>query len=205
MGMLVLCLLAANLWVLGSTKNQIYKQVNTVPAGQVVALVLGTSKQLPNGWDNHYFKCRIAAAADLYHAGKISHLLLSGDNSRPDYNEPADMRAALMEKGVPASAMTLDCAGMRTLDSVVRAREIFGLASYVIVTDDFHLPRALFLANHFGITAIGYESEPLEWGTSKKTRIREYFARVKLLLDVYLLGTEPKFLGAKQALNVAPF
>jgi SanA protein len=195
---LLLGIWVANLWVLGDTKSQIYRAIGTVPdGGPEVALVLGTSKTLPNGWGNHFFKRRIEAAAELYHAGKIKHLLLSGDHSTPDYNEPADMRDALIAKGVPISAMTLDFAGMRTLDSVVRAREIFSLKHCIIVTDDFHLPRAVFLANHFGLQATGYEAKPLAWSVSEKTRCREYLARVKGLLDVYLLGTEPKHLGQK--------
>lgn len=196
--MLLLLVGGANWWVLQDTKTQIYRELSAVPKdGPEIALVLGTSKTLENGWGNYFFKRRIDAAAELYNAGKIRHLLLSGDNSRPDYNEPADMRDALIQKGVPASAMTLDAAGMRTLDSVVRAQEIFGLTSCIIVTDDFHLPRAVFLANHFGLHATGYETKPLSWNTSTKTRLREYLARVKSLLDVYLLGTEPKHLGEK--------
>jgi SanA protein len=189
---------AANLWVLRDTRTQIHHELASVPnGGSDVALVLGTSKTLANGWGNHFFQRRMEAAAELYHAGKVSQLLLSGDHSSADYNEPADMRDALLAKGVPESAMTLDSAGMRTLDSVVRAREIFGLKSCLIVTDDFHLPRAVFLANHFGLPATGYETEPLAWNVSVKTRLREYLARVKVLLDVYLLGTEPRHLGEK--------
>ncbi len=200
--LLVLAVWAANLWVLGDTKSQIYRTISSVPeGGPEVALVLGTSKTLATGWGNHFFQRRIEAAAELYHAGKIRHLLLSGDHSTPDYNEPADMRDALIARGVPADAMTLDFAGMRTLDSIVRAREIFDLTNCIIVTDDFHLPRAVLLANHFGLRATGYETEPLAWNVSEKTRCREYLARVKLLLDVYLLGTEPRHLGPKLPIN----
>ncbi len=198
LALLALVILGANWWVLGDTKTQIYRELASVPAGgPEVALVLGTSKTLENGWGNRFFQRRMDAAAELYHAGKVRHLLLSGDHSKPDYNEPADMRDALLAKGVPATAMTLDFAGMRTLDSVVRAQEVFGLESCIIVTDDFHLPRAVFLANHFGLRATGFETEPMAWNVSTKTRTREYFARVKVLLDVYLLRTEPKHLGTK--------
>ena len=198
LALLALGILGANLWVLGDTKTQIYRDLAAVPVdGPQVALVLGTRKTLENGWGNRFFQRRMDAAAELYHAGKVRHLLLSGDHSKPDYNEPADMRDALLAKGVPASAMTLDFAGMRTLDSVVRAQEVFALDSCLIVTDDFHLPRAVFLANHFGLHATGYEAEPLAWSVSGKIRIREYLARVKVLLDVYLLRTEPMHMGAK--------
>jgi SanA protein len=107
------------------------------------------------------------------------------------------MRDALVAKGVPVGAMTLDYAGFRTLDTVVRASDVFGLRRCIFVTDDFHLSRTLYLAEHYGLDAIGYETKPLAWGVSSKTRLREYLARVKAVLDVNLLGTQPKFLGEK--------
>jgi SanA protein len=205
LGLLIAVAAGANLWVLGATQGQIFRELARLPQDSPdVALVLGTSKTLPNGWANHFFQRRMEAAAKLYHAGKVHRLLVSGDNESAHYNEPADMRDALIAKGVPVSAITLDFAGLRTLDSVVRAKEIFGLQRCLIVTDDFHLPRAIFLANHFGLAATGFETQPLDWDESAKTRLREALARVKLLLDLYLLATEPKHLGIRQELPQSP-
>ena len=113
------------------------------------------------------------------------------------------MRDALLEHGVPASALTLDYAGFRTLDSFARAKKVFGVDRLTIVTDDFHLPRAILLARHFGLDAVGYSSEavPLKW--SMKTRLREIVARGKALLDLYLLRTEPRFLGPRVTIPIS--
>ena len=190
---LVLVLLA-NGWVLAATRSQIRTSLDAVEP-KPVAVVLGTSKRVAAGRPNLYFNGRMQAAAQLFHAGKVRRLILSGDNRRPDYNEPRDMRDALVAKGLPEAALILDFAGLRTLDTVVRAKEVFGLSRCIIVTDDFHLPRALFLANHFGLEATGFQSPPLGWQASIKTHIREYLARVVLLFDLYVLGTPPKHLG----------
>ena len=200
-GLLTLCIItvaASNAWVLMKTKDRIAGSIADAPAAPV-ALVLGTGKII-HGNINRHFAIRIAAAAQLYHAGKVRHLLLSGDNGAADYNEPADMRDALLAKGVPASAITLDFAGFRTLDSIVRARDIFGVKKCIIITDDFHLPRSLYLARHFGVEATGVAGSSVSWEHSKKTRFREMLARVKMLLDLYVLRTEPKFGGKPEPL-----
>jgi len=181
-------------------RDRVHTETATVPAGSV-ALVLGTGKYIGNYLNGH-FRIRMDAAAALYHAGKVKHLLLSGDNSRPDYDEPGDMRAALVERGVPFSAMTCDYAGFRTLDSIVRAREIFGVSECVIISDDFHLARALWLADRHGIRATACHGEIIPWKRSWKSRMREWLARVRAVGDD-LLGTEPKFGGERIPLPVA--
>jgi SanA protein len=122
---------------------------------------------------------------------------LSGDNHLREYNEPAAMKSALMAEGVPESAMTLDYAGLRTLDSVVRAREVFGQSKLTIITDEFHAYRAVFLSKKHGIDAVAYCSEDIPFESSTKARMREYGARIKAMIDLYVLDAQPKFLGEK--------
>lgn len=127
---------------------------------------------------------------------------MSGDNSRKAYDEPTAMRAALDRRGVPDRAITLDYAGFRTLDSVARARSVFGQNRVTIVSDDFHVPRALFLARSQGLDAIGFTSTPVPIGLSRKTRAREVAARVRAWLDVFVFHTSPKFEGPAIALRI---
>ena len=109
------------------------------------------------------------------------------------------MRDALIEKGVPANCITLDYAGFRTLDSVIRCYKIFGQSKYTIISQQFHNERALFIANKSeGIDAIAFNAKEVNFGFHPKTFIREYFARVKCVLDIYLLHTTPKFLGKSE-------
>ncbi|XXQ69142.1 SanA/YdcF family protein [Neisseriaceae bacterium B1] len=161
-----------------------------------VALLLGTVPKLSDGQPNLYFQFRIQAAADLYQRGRVRHIIASGDNSRRDYNEPDAMKEALIAHGVPASAITADYAGLRTLDSIVRARDIFGQQSYIIVSQQFHNERAVYLARQHGIAAFGYNAHDVEISSGFKTRTRELGARVKMFWDLWT-GTEPKFGGEK--------
>jgi len=160
------------------------------------ALLLGTGKNLSNGQPNAYFYNRIRAAADLYKSGKIQYIIVSGDNSQKDYNEPEDMQVALMEYGIPQERIFLDHAGFRTLDSLVRAKEIFGQTKLVIVSQKFHNERAVFLAKQNGIEAFGYNAADVNKYAGFKTNLREYLAKAKAYLDL-LLGVEPKFGGDK--------
>lgn len=181
------------LWVGG---RGIVTEVSTLPRNST-GLVLGTSPRSARGaGPNPFFENRMDAAAALFHAGVVRRLLLSGDNRHVEYNEPVAMRDALRERGLPDTAMALDYAGFRTLDSVVRAREVFKLEEEVVViTDDFHLPRALFLAHKSGLKAVGYAGKPVPWQRSFRTRIREWFSRTRACLDVYVWKTRPHFLG----------
>lgn len=192
----VLALLLSNSWIRRSTASQLYTDSSLIPARKV-GLVLGASRLTVRGSDNLYFKYRMRAAYELYKAGKVRYLLLSGDNHTEGYDEPSDMREALIGLGVPDSCIVLDYAGFRTLDSVVRCREIFGEDSVTIISQAFHNERALFIANKRGIHALGFNAPEVDRHYSFKTRIREYFARVKCVLDLYVLHTGPKFLGEK--------
>jgi len=160
-----------------------------------VCLVLGTSKGSKSGKTNLYFSKRIKACVKLWKAGKVKAFIVSGDNHKHGYNEPDDMRIALIREGIPDSVIHPDYAGLRTLDSVVRSKEIFGQDSILIVSQEFHNQRALYIALHSGLYAFGFDAEDVHSRYGFKTRIREYFARVKVLIDIHLTGKKPKHLG----------
>lgn len=185
-----------NYYVVRSTQSHVFADAEALPVNDV-ALVLGSSRAALDGPVNPHFKARIDAAAHLFQIGKVKHLLLSGDNHVKNYDEPADMRSDLLALGVPDQSMTLDYAGFRTLDSVARAHEIFGLTRLTIITDDFHVYRALFLASHFGIDAVAYSSREVPFRSDPEPRIREVAARVKAILDVFILNRQPRFAGPK--------
>lgn len=190
-------LIFCNLWVIRAGRGRMFGRVEDVP-GRKVALVLGASRTTGDGrWLNPHFAHRIEAAAELFCAGKVRQFILSGDNHREGYDEPTDMKEALMKRGVPESAITLDYAGFRTLDSVVRAKEVFGQTELVIVSEPFHNARALFLCRHYGIDAVAFNARPVSTRVSRWAHLREYLARVKAVLDLYVLRAQPKFLGEK--------
>lgn len=165
-----------------------------------VGLILGTSKYLSNGDLNPYFKNRIDAAYELFKANKIRYIIVSGDNHDISYNEPIRMKKELVKSGVPDSLIYLDYAGFRTFDSVIRCREIFGQDSFTIISQRFHLERAIYISHHFKINAIGFEAKDVGFSMGLKTRLREYFARLKVFIDIYT-GEKPYFLGEKVNIN----
>ncbi len=184
-------------WVVGRAETgRVYTDTNRVPSSRV-AVVLGTAP-LFGGAPNPYFTGRMVAAANLYKAGKVRKLLLSGTNDRVDYDEPTAMKSALMRLGVPESTIALDYAGRRTLDTVVRAKKVFGLDECVFVTDDFHMARTRWLADQNGVRANGFASESLPVSVSPITHVREIAARVMVVLDVEVLHTSPHFLGKRE-------
>lgn len=187
-------LLGYSEWTVSDTRHYTYDDVDAVPYNRV-ALVLGTSKYLIGGSSNHYFKYRIKAAAELYNNGKVDYILVSGDNATVQYNEPRQMRRALIQAGIPAKVIYSDYAGFRTLDSIVRAKEVFGQAHFTVVSQAFHNERAIFIARHFGIEAVGFNAKDPSAYQGIKTRVREVFARLMGLLDLYVLDKGPKFLG----------
>jgi SanA protein len=178
------------------SNKYVYNNTTDVPKNKV-GLLLGTSKYVVGGRPNLYFQYRIKAASELYFSGKVSYLIVSGDNSTINYNEPMMMKNTLVEKGIPKDRIYLDYAGFRTLDAVVRAREIFGQDSYTIISQPFHNKRAIFIARNKGINAIGYNATDVSGIASTRVKLREYLARVKLFIDLYVLDTQPKFLGEK--------
>lgn len=191
---LLITVVFSNYHIIHSTSDKIYSSLDQVPRNNT-CLVLGTSRYLRGGGINPYFENRIIAAAELYEHRKVRNIIVSGDNSLTSYNEPRLMREALLEHGVPAESIYLDYAGFRTLDSVVRAKKIFGQGSITVVSQRFHAQRALFIAQHHGIVAVAYAAEEVSGSMGFKVMTRELFAKVKAVLDVYLFRTTPKFLG----------
>lgn len=161
-----------------------------------VAIIPGTVKLLRSGYVNQYFQYRIDAAVKLYESGKVKHFLVSGDNSRHDYNESNDMRLSLIEAGIPDSVITMDFAGFDTYDSVIRAKEVFGQKKFTIVSQEFQNERAVYIARSFGIEAYGFNAKDVASYGGIKTKSREFFARGKAYVEV-LFGVKPTYLGAR--------
>ena len=198
--LILLCALAlvvviCNLRVRNTARGRLYDDVQAI-GRQHAALLLGTSARLRNGTPNPYFEYRMDAAAELFRAGKVDCILVSGDNRHASYNEPMAMRKALMERDIPDSLIFLDYAGFRTLDSVVRACEVFGQTSYIVVSQRFHNERAVYLAARHGIDAVGFNARDVHAPGAMKVQAREWLARVSACWDV-LTGRGPHFLGEK--------
>lgn len=189
---LLLVIIACNVQVNRKTAKALYDDLNLVPACEV-GLLLGTNPYLKNGLPNKYFLYRIEAAVQLYQAKKIQYILVSGDNHRNDYNEPEEMKKALIKKGIPESSILMDYAGFRTLDSVVRAKTVFGKERFMIISQRFHNERALYLAQYNHIKAVGFNAQDVTAYYGLKTRVREYLARLKLFIDLWF-EVNPKFL-----------
>jgi SanA protein len=185
----------ANFAAVHAGRGKLFDDVSKVPAGKV-ALVFGTDDRV-QGRENLYFRYRIDAAEALWKAGKIRLILVSGDNSEKYYNEPEKMRRALILRGIPKDRIVCDYAGLRTLDSVVRAKEIFGLNDMVFVSQRFQNERAAYLAKANGISYCGFNARDVAAQSGLKTKLREVGARVKMWLDVRVLGTKPKHMGDK--------
>lgn len=185
-----------NIMVGQAAKGRIYTEMDSIPYNKV-ALLLGTNPINRWGRPNSYFTNRINTAAELYHAGKVDFIIASGDNHIRQYDETTAMRDSLMAHGVPEDRIILDFAGFRTLDSVVRAKEVFGCNSLTIISQEDHNARALYLAESNGINAVAI-SAPLRAGRWVRTRLalREWLARDKMMLDIWF-GKQPHFLGEK--------
>lgn len=186
-----------------ASKGRLYSSTAAIPHREA-GLVLGTSRQLGDGTPNPFFASRLRAAIELFRAGKVDYLLVSGDNHTRGYDEATDMKNGLVQAGIPPERVYCDCAGFRTLDSVARARDVFGLASFTVVSQEFHNQRAVFLAGRMGIDAIGYNAQDEDLGDMSGTHKREKLAEVKAVIDTYLLRKKPHFLGAKVSIGVDP-
>jgi SanA protein len=198
---LIFFVLTSNLWVVISTRSKVLTDQQQLQT-HGVALVLGTSHRMISGVPNPFFENRISTAADLYRNGKVVHFILSGDNRTRYYNEPLEMKKALMKKGVPATAITMDYAGLRTLDSIVRCKEVFGQNTIIIITQPFHSYRALFISNYYHMDAVALVAKEPSQDIAVQVYFREYFARTKAILDLYILRTAPHHLGEKEPLTL---
>jgi SanA protein len=192
---LVIMAFWSNFSVYYESKNFLFSKAKNLPSTKT-ALLLGTSKKLRNGNDNLYFKYRIDACLELFRSGKVSHILISGDNGSKEYNEPQDMKNELISRGIPEEKITLDYAGFDTYDSVLRAKMIFGQDAFIVVSQKFHNQRAVYIARRNGIHAYGYNARDVKKMNGLKTKIREFFACVKAYIEVKV-NVKPTYLGEK--------
>ena len=193
-GLLIAVVAACNIWVLSSCSGRLYSDVETVPHKRV-AVMLGTNPKTKSGRMNYFYKHRIDAAVKLYENGKIDRILISGDNSHKTYSEPDAMKADLVAAGVPDSVIYLDFAGFSTYDSMVRAKKVFGLSEFMVVSQDFHNRRAVYIARQNGIDAIGFNVRNTAFRKWRiKMELREILARVKAVGEV-VMNKKPHFLG----------
>jgi SanA protein len=183
-------------WIEYANVARVFDEVENVPKCRT-AIVLGTAKSIGPGKDNLYFKYRMEAAAKLFNSGKVNRFILSGDNRVDDYNEPKDMKKALIKLGIPDSCLIMDYAGLRTFDSMVRCKEVFGQDSVIVVSQQFHNARALFIANEIGLTAFAFNAQKVTTQKTVRIKTREFFSRIKCVFDLYVLNTKPKHLGDK--------
>lgn len=191
--LVVTSIYVSNKVIVNNAEGKLFNSTENISKNKV-GLLLGTVKYLSDGRINLYYQFRLNAAVELYKAEKIDFILVSGDNGSEGYDEPTDFKNDLIESGIPESKIYLDYAGFRTLDSMVRVKEIFGQTSVTIISQQFHNERALYLANHFDIEAIGYNARGVSGKKAMKVKLREYLARVKVFVDI-LLNVNPKFLG----------
>ena len=193
-------LLAVVIWginyvVVSSTKDQIYSNIKDIPKNKV-GLLLGTAKYTdkPKDLVNVFYQNRIDAAVALYMAGKIDYIIVSGDNSTKYYNEPLLMKEDLMARGVPAERIVMDKHGYRTLDSILRCRDVFGQRKFTIISQLFHNQRAVYIANHKNVETVAFNAA--KGDTYWDVTIREKMARVKMAIDLITNKQAMKY-GAK--------
>ncbi|MDE2149449.1 MAG: YdcF family protein [Gammaproteobacteria bacterium] len=204
LGIAVLLIWLLNHWVINNTEAYVYTSWALLPDNDV-GLVLGTSPYTRDGQPNPQFAGRVEAAAQLYQLGKIRHIIVSGANPDASYNEPRTMWQALVKRGVPPDVITMDFAGFRTFDSVARAQAVFGLNRLTLITQRYHAFRAVFIAKKLHMSPVAFCAPGGgDIGPLSRTAIREVFARIKAVLDIYLLDTVPKFLGPPHQIDLAP-
>jgi SanA protein len=167
----------------------IYREVENVPS-RPVALVLGAGYS-SSGRLSTALADRMETAIGLYQVGAVNKLLLSGDNQTPDYNEPAAMAGYAVARGVPREDLVLDYAGRRTYDSCFRARAIFGVERAVLVTQAFHLPRALYICDRLGLEAVGAVADQHRYVGGAWYELREVAALLRAWLDLNLVRPLP--------------
>lgn len=190
LGILVAIILVSNSLILWQARSLIVSNPQDLREAQT-AIVLGAAVY-NDGSLSPVFKERVDRAAALYKQGIVKKILVSGDNGSRNYNEVSPVHLYLIEKGVPAEDIFLDYAGFDTYDTMYRAKAVFKVESAVVVTQSFHLPRAVFLARHFGIKVEGIP--PVVDLDSWHNTSREALARVKAIWDV-ILHTQPEYLG----------
>lgn len=193
--LVVIGVIVCNAYVELTAKGKTFNNATEIPANKV-GLLLGTGKYLKNGRVNLFYSYRINAAVKLYKSGKIKYILVSGDNGNKNYDEPTTFKEDLIAAGIPENKIILDYAGFRTLDSVVRSKEIFQKENITIISQQFHNERAIAIANAKGMNAVGFNAKNVGGRSGFKIKVREVLARVAMCIDL-VIGKQPKFLGKK--------
>jgi len=194
--LMILAVILANFHIEYSAQGKLFNNIEDIPKNRV-GLVLGAGKYVgESSRVNLYYKYRLEAAFSLFKNKKIDLILISGDNSSIDYDEPSTFKQDLIHLGVPEDKIVLDYAGFRTLDSIVRAHKIFGLTNFTIISQQFHNERAIYLANNNQLNVIAFNAKDIKGKYGLRTKAREYLARTKAIIDV-IINKQPKFLGPK--------
>lgn len=189
-------------YVNAATSQRRFNNVEQVPS-KPVAIVFGAGIR-PDGTPSPMLADRVEAAIKLYKQGHVSKLLMTGDNSREDYNEVGVMQQYAVERGVPIEDITLDHAGFSTYESCYRAKEIFGVKQAVLVTQNFHLPRAVYTCDRLGIDSVGFGTRDWEnysSSTVSKYTMREKLSMVKAVWEIHVTRPQPTFLGRFEGLK----
>ena len=192
LGLIFFGTLAINLFMVGSTHASIFNRIDKLPDSDA-AILMGTDLVRSDGSTNVHFINRTDAAAKLFLAGKVKRLLISGNPNNKKFNEVLEMQKVLLDRGIPENAIALDSGGIRTWETARRANRVYHIQNAIIVTDNFHAYRSLFLCRHFGIEAVAFCSveEPANYWFWRH-RIREYFARVKAVWDIAFKDPDPR-------------
>ena len=183
-----------NLWVRLKATGHIHEEAAELP--QMALAIVPGAAVYADGRPSHALADRLEAALALYRAGKVQRILVSGLQESPYYDEVTAMTRWLREHGVPDAAVTQDGQGFRTLDTMARAAKVFGVSEAIICTQRFHLPRAIFLGQQAGIESVGLVADRRTYSDRLYNWAREFLARIRAFLDVYVLNTQPASLKA---------
>jgi len=199
--LIIICFLfiSPNIFIKINTQGKTFNKLTDIPYNRV-GLLLGTSKYSSKGVINLYYKYRIDAAVKLFNANKIDYILISGDNGQIEYNEPQTIRKDLIARGIPDNKIFLDYAGFRTWDSIIRAKKVFEENKLTVISQKFHNERAIFIGNLNNMNIIGFNAKDVSEKYGRKTNFREFFARIKLILDI-LSKKQPRYLGEPIIIN----
>lgn len=182
-----LIIFVCDYWVISQTQHRLYDNINNLP-NKEIGLVLGTRKTLQDGQTNIYFSARMETAAKLIKHNKIKKLLLSGARIDDNYDELRDMYGDLLKLGVLPEQMMVDNNGFHTIDSIINAKKIFKINDFIVISQGFHNQRALFIADYYGLQAIGFNAFSPEWSLRRtKVFLREYISRVGIFVNLYFI------------------
>jgi SanA protein len=195
-----LLFISGNFWVLATTAAYIERQPQQCRPAKV-GIVFGTSHWTRSGVRNPHFHARMRTAATLIEQSRVEHLLLSGDNRTQAYNEPRAMWRELYRRGVASEQLTMDFAGFSTYDTLARARDVFQLDKALLITQSWHLPRAVYIGRALGMDVTGCAADDPKVSVEWRLKLREWAARAATLGDLYIWGREPYFLGAPEPIE----